>query len=184
MKKVMSPEFRVSFPNVFEPKGFEGGDAKYNLAMLFPKDADLSEMKALAQEALIARWPDDAKRKQVTSHPSFKSPFRDGDLEKPDLDGYPGHIFVTASSKMRPGIVDQNINPIMDQGDFYAGAYGRATLTAYAFEKAGNRGVAFGLQNLMKTRDGDSFSGRAKAEDDFAAYKNSAKAETDDGMFN
>lgn len=162
-----TPEFRVSFPNVFKPFAFEGQDAKYSVVMLFPKSADLGELQALAKKAVEEKWPDATKRAAVLANPKFKNPFRDGDTEKPDTDGYAGMLFVTATSKQKPGVVDRNVQPIMSEDEFYAGCYAKASVTAYAYDKAGNVGVAFGLQNIMKIRDGEPFSGRRKPEDDF-----------------
>ncbi len=34
--KILTPEFRVSFPAVFEPSGMEGQEKKYSVTMLFP----------------------------------------------------------------------------------------------------------------------------------------------------
>ena len=87
--------------------------------------------------------------------------------EKSELEGYEGMVFASATSKMQPGIVDQTLNRIISEDDYYSGCYSRATVTAYGYDKAGNKGVAFGLQNLQKLGDGDRFSGRTAAEDDF-----------------
>lgn len=162
-----TPEFRVSFPNVFKPFAFEGQDAKYSIVMLFPKSTDLKELQALAKKAIEDKWTDPVKREQVLKNPKFKNPFRDGDTERPDTDGYAGMIFITATSKQKPGVVDRNVQPIISEDEFYAGCYAKASVTAYAYDKAGNVGVAFGLQNVMKVRDGESFSGRRRPEDDF-----------------
>jgi len=162
MEKCMSPEFRVSFPQVFEAKSFQGAPPKFSLVMLFDKGIDLSKLKELAKNAINEKWPDANKRPK-----GLKNPFRDGDAEKPGVEGYENAIFITASSKMKPGVVDSNLVPIISADDFYAGCFARATLTAYAYDTAGNKGVAFGLQNIQKLKDGDSFSGRSKAEDDF-----------------
>ena len=167
MKKAMTPEFRASFATLFEPKGFQGNDPKYSIVMLFDKTTDISELKNLAKEAVEEKWPDPDKRPANLRHP-----FRDGDVEKPDMDGYRGKIFVNATSKIRPGVVDQHKVQILDDNPetgFYSGCYARATVVAFAYDKAGNRGVSFGLQNVQKLRDGDTFTGRARAEDEFDA---------------
>jgi hypothetical protein len=164
MKKVMTPEFRVSFPSIFKARAFaEGMEPKFSLVMLFDKKTDLSALKKLAAEAVAEKWPDKAKRPK-----NLKNPFRDGS-ERSDTDGYEGCIFVAASSKQKPGIVDANVQPIISEEDFYAGCYARATVTCYAYSQMGNNGVAFGLQNVQKLRDGNPFSGKSKAEDDFEA---------------
>lgn len=169
-KKVMTQKFRVSFPNVFVPKSFEDQDAKYNITMLFDKKADLADMKRAVKNAVIEEYGSwDARPKK------FKLPFRDGDAEKPDMAGYPGHYFVSATAKAdkKPGIVDKNRVAIIDPSEFYAGCYARATLIAFAFDKKGNAGVAFALQNVQKLGDGEKFSGKKSAEDEFDAVESS-----------
>lgn len=172
VKKVITPEFRVSFPAIFKPVSFEGGAAKYKVNMMFPKNTDLSAMKALAKAAIEDKWPDKAKRPK-----DLRNPFRDGDTEKPDWPEYADTIFVAATSGMKPGLVDQEMQPIIEEGEFYAGCYAKASVTAYGYNKAGNVGVAFGLQNLMKTKDGEPFSGREAPEVDFADTVASVDAE-------
>ena len=182
MAKVMTPEFRVSFPAVFQPTSFEGQQPKYKINMMFPKGTNLDDMEKLAIAAVDKEWPDKAKRPT-----DMKTPFRDGDKEKPDWPEYADAIFVAATSKMKPGLVDANVQPIIKESEFYAGCYARATVTAYAYDKAGNRGVAFGLQNIQKIKDGEPFSGREKPEDEFDALESvedagsagSVKVETD-----
>jgi len=174
MEKVITPEFRVSFPNVFQPKSFEGQDPKYSLVMLFDKKEDLAALKALAKKAVEDKWPDITKRPK-----NLRNPFRDGDTERPDVDGYAGKLFISASSKMKPRVVDQSVQDIISDTDFYAGCYARASLTVFAYDTAGNRGVAFGLQNVQKLRDGEPFSGRAKPEDEFEAVKVTESANKD-----
>lgn len=168
---VKTSEFRVSFPNVFKPSAFPGQEPKYGVTMLFPKATDLSALKALAKKAVEEKWPDPTKRPK-----DLKNPFRDGDAEKPDTDGYAGMIFIRATSKIKPGCVDRNVQPIIGEEEFYAGCYARATVTAYAFDRAGNRGVAFGLQNIQKLRDGEPFSGRLAPEEEFEALDGDAAA--------
>lgn len=176
---VITPEFRVSFPAVFEPSGMEGQAKKYSVTMLIPKTVDISELKALVKAAVEAKWPDLTKRPK-----GLRNPIRDGDAEKAEMDGYAGHWFMTARSSNRPGLVNQNVKPILSQDEFYAGCFARASVTAYAYEKSGNKGVAFGLQNVQKLKEGEPFSGRSKAEDDFGpvagAPKAGAVAEEDD----
>lgn len=177
-EKIVTPEFRLSFPAVWEPKaGPDGGDEKYRVVMLFPKSEDIKALKKLAFDAVVekwgadkAKWPGNLKALNLGTFLSMSGkdgwPFRDGDSQ--GLEGYAGHVFVAATSKQAPGVVNAKLKPIIEKDDLYAGCYCRASITAFAYDKAGNKGVSFGLQNLMKTRDGESFSGRSRAEDDFA----------------
>lgn len=166
--KVVTPEFRVSFPQVFTPKGFNDQEPKYSVVMLFDKKTDISALKKAASAALTEKWGDKSKWPK-----NLRLPFRDG-AEKEGTPGYENCIFVTASSKQKPGLVDKDVQPIIDQSDFYAGCYARATLNAFAYDMAGNKGVSFGLNNLQKIKDGKAFSGRTRAEDDFEPLADSS----------
>ena len=97
-----------------------------------------------------------------------KPKLRDGDLERPDDEAYANAYFVNANSATAPGVVDANRNEILDKSEVYSGVYGRASITFYAFNANGNRGIACGLNNLQKIRDGEPLGGRASAESDFA----------------
>ncbi len=168
-KKVTTPIFRVSFPSVFEAKSMNGGKAKYGLSMLFTPttftDNDKkrwAEMIALADEASLEKF-----KKKVKDLPdNFKKPFRKGE-EKEGMEGYgPGVIFCNATSQQKPGLVDANRNLITSEEDFYPGCYARATVVAYAYDNQG-KGVAFGLNNIQKVKDGETFSSRTPADEDF-----------------
>lgn len=67
-----------------------------------------------------------------------------------------------------PGIVDADRNPILTRSEVYSGVYGRASISFYAFNSSGNKGIACGLNNLQKIRDGEPLGGKASAESDFA----------------
>ena len=99
---------------------------------------------------------------------SIKQPLRDGDIERPDDEAYANAYFVNANSATAPGIVDSNLDPILERSEVYSGVYGRASINFYAFNSNGNKGIACGLNNLQKIRDGESLGGKSRAEDDFA----------------
>ena len=160
---ILTPEFRVSFPNVFRPQKpmQQGGEPKYGIVCLFPKDADLKELKKAAQAVVKEKWGDKPPK-------NLRSPFRDqGERE---YEGYEeGCIFFTATSKQKPGLVDADVQDIIDETEFYAGCYARASVRFFTYDVNGNRGVGVGLQNVQKLRDGEPLGGvRAKPEDDFA----------------
>lgn len=174
--KVRTPVFRVSFPAVFEPKAFNDGEPKYSVVMLFDSKADLTEMNRILKEAAVEKFG----AKLPTG---LRSAFRDG-KEKEALQGYEaGMKFATASSKQRPGLVNAAVETIVDRDDFYAGCYARATVTAFAYDRNGNKGVSFGLHNIQKIKDGERFDGRTAAEDDFEATDIVGAATTADADF-
>jgi hypothetical protein len=167
-KAVFTPPFRVSFPNVFRPSSYQGGDPKYSLVMLFYPDnfseahkLAWREVGRIANEAAI-----EAFKKPLKELPdNFRKPFRKGE-EKEHLDGYgKGCVFFSASSKQAPGVIDRNKGNVLE-ADFYPGCWARASISAFAYDNKG-KGVAFGLHNLQKLGEGANFSGRVAAEEDF-----------------
>ncbi len=187
--KLITPEFRVSFPTVFEAKSAaEGQKPKFSIQMLFrvkadpkkptEKVVDISALKAAVEACAIERWGADR-----SEWPEMKNPtFRNGTAK--DYDGYgPGIEFASATSLNRPGLITIDGQDILTPTEFYGGCYARAELTVFAYPKlggknTGNYGVSFGLQNLIKTRDGEPFSGRSNAADVFESIiEEGSKAE-------
>ena len=92
---------------------------------------------------------------------AIKLPLRDGDIERDD-EAYKGHYFINANSTTAPQIVDRAVKPILDRSEVYSGCYAR-------FNSNGNKGIACGLGNIQKIRDGESLGGKTTAADDFGA---------------
>jgi len=163
--KVITGKVRFSYANIWEPKSINGGDEKYSVSLIIPK----SETNTIAEiKAAIEAAKQEGKAKFGGKVPaSLKLPLRDGDIDRPDDEAYINCYFVNANSKDRPQVVDKNVKPILDQDEVYSGCYGRASITFYAFNQNGNKGVACGLQNLQKLSEGEPLSGRSRAEDDF-----------------
>ena len=166
--KVVTGMVRFSYANVWEPKSINGSDEKYSVSLIIPK----TDKKTIAQiEAAIEAAKQEGKAKFGGKIPAnLKLPLRDGDIDRPEDEAYKNAYFINANSKERPGIVDRSVKPILDQSEFYSGCYGRASITFYAFNQNGNKGVAVGLQNLQKLLDGEPLSGRSRAEDDFSTF--------------
>lgn len=183
-KKVVTPKFRASHVQVFEAKAYKDQPAKYGIVMLFPKaTTDLKAMKLAARNAAIERWGADESdwpKADEDGVGGLKWPFRDGDKYKKDP-SYKGHWFVRASSKKKPGVIDQAKNPIESEDEFYSGCYARAVLIAFAYENSGNNGVSFTLQNLQKWGDGEKLSGRRDASADFEVIEIEEGAEATGG---
>lgn len=167
--KIVTDKIRFSYAHVFEPVAMaEGQDKKYSVSLLIPK-----KNKALIKrinDAILAAMEAGKASKFGGAIPkkNFKMPLRDGDVEREDDEVYKGHFFLSASCKRKPGVVDADLNPIIDQDEFYSGCWGRASINFYAFNSNGNKGIACGLNNLQKLEDGEPLSGMATAQEDFA----------------
>ena len=169
--KVITGEVRWSYVNVWQPKGIEGSKPKYSVSLIISKD-DTKTVEKIKTAIQAAYKDGEAKLKGngriVPPLAALKTPLRDGDTERPGDEAYANAYFVNASNYSQPGIVDKNREDIIDEREVYSGCYGRASITFYAFNSSGNRGIACSLNNLQKTRDGDQLGGHVRAQDDFA----------------
>ncbi len=171
MKVITGPDTRWSFANVWEPKSINGSAPKYSVSLIIPKsDARTVARIKAAIEAAYHEGESKLKGSSRTVPPlaSIKTPLRDGDVERPDDPAYANAYFINANSATAPGIVDADLNPVLTRSEVYSGVYGRASITLYAFNSNGNRGIACGLNNLQLIRAGEPLGGKASAEDDFA----------------
>ena len=170
-KVITGPETRWSYANVWQPKAIDGGAPKYSVSLIIPKsDTKTIEKVRAAIQAAYEEGQSKLKGngKTVPQLKALKTPLRDGDLERPDDEAYANSYFINANSASAPGIVDANCQPIIDTSEVYSGVYGRASINFYAFNSNGNKGIACGLNNLQKIRDGEPLGGKSRAEDDFA----------------
>ena len=178
MSKIQNPtkvitgvNTRWSYANVWDAKSINGGAPKYSVSLIIPKSdtATVNKIKAAIQAAYEeGEGKLKGNGKFVPALDAIKNPLRDGDKERPGDAAYANSYFINANSATAPGIVDADRNPIMDRSEVYSGVYGRASVNFYAFNSNGNRGIACGLNNLQKIRDGEPLGGKSRAEDDFA----------------
>ena len=171
MKVITGPDTRWSYANVHEPKSINGGTPKFSVSLIIPKSdtKTITRIKA-AIEAAYHEGESKLKGNGKTVPPmaAIKTPLRDGDSERPDDPAYANAYFINANATTAPGIVDADRNPILTRSEVYSGVYGRASISFYAFNSNGNKGIACGLNNLQKVRDGEPLGGKVSAESDFA----------------
>lgn len=183
--KVVTGKVRLSYVHVWEPVAIEGStEEKYSVSLIIPK----SDTKTIAKiSEAIENAIENGKSSKFggKTPPNLKRPLRDGDLERPDDDAYANSYFINASSRTRPGVVDISRNPIIDQDEVYSGCFGITSITLYPFNVNGNKGVACGLNHIMKIADGEPLGGRSSAESDFAEIDASewAVADIEDDIF-
>lgn len=170
-KVITGVDTRWSYANVWDPKSINGSTPKYSVSLIIPKSDKVTIQKIKA--AIQSAYEEGESKlkgsgKSVPSLSVIKTPLRDGDLERPDDEAYKNAYFVNANSATAPGIVDADRQQIIDRSEVYSGVYGRASINFYAFNSNGNKGIACGLNNLQKIRDGEPLGGKASAESDFA----------------
>lgn len=173
---------RLSYVNLLAAKaGQDGGEPKYSAVVLVPKVPAENRAKI---DAAIRAATEKARAKYGAAFPvQPKVSVHDGDGVRPS-DGQPfgpeckGHWVFTASSKQRPGIVDLNLQPILDSTQIYSGMYANVGVTFFGYNAPQNKGIGVGLENVQKIADGEPLGGsRASADDDFAGLAQPAAAQ-------
>lgn len=170
--RVVTGKVRLSYVHVFEPWSAKPDQQKkYSCAILIPKKDKATLAKI--QKAIDAAAEEGKSKVWGGRVPgNMKTTLHDGD-EDADLERnpeYAGHMYMSVSSKTRPGVVDSALNPIIDSTEIYSGCFARVSINAFPFSQQGNKGVSFGLNNIMKMDDGPMLGGGSRAEDDFADY--------------
>ena len=161
--KVVTGIVRLSYANVWEPASINGSKPKYSVSLIIPK----GDTKTIAD---INAAIDEGAAKfggKIPNKAALKLPLRDGDIERDD-EAYKGSYFVNANSTTAPEVVDRSLQRILDRNEVYSGCYARVSINFYAFNSNGNRGIACGLGNIQKVRDGEPLGGKTSAADDFA----------------
>jgi hypothetical protein len=167
--KAVTGKVRFSYCNIWSPKSINGGDPKYSVSLIIAKSDQ--ETLAKVNAAIEAAKKEGLSKFGGKIPANLKLPLRDGDIDRADDANYENCYFINANSTTAPGIIDRNKQTILDSTEVYSGCYGRASITFYAFNTNGNKGIACGLQNLQKLADGEPLGGRSRAEDDFDAFE-------------
>lgn len=190
IKKYTTPVFRLSFPHLFVAQKMNDDDnakPKFGCQAIWTP-AKFTEREKELWRAILKGLNDESMRtfkKPWKNLPSnIKRGLRNGN-EKDGLEWYgEGTRFASLTSKMRPGVIDVRkdeetgeyvkIGPEHDNEDeIYPGCYCRATVTIYSYDNKG-KGVAIGLRNIQKVKDGARLDSRVDAQDDFDEEVDSA----------
>ena len=162
--KVIIP-CRFSYLHCWEPDSINGSEPKYSVSAIIPK-SDTATINAIkvaienAKKESMSKWGGKIP-------PNLKLPLRDGDIDRPEDEAYANSFFLNANSRQAPQVVDRHVQPVLDQNEVYSGCYGAISVTFYGYNSNGNRGIAAGLGNIQKLRDGEPLGGRTNAADDF-----------------
>lgn len=173
--KVITPEIICSYPYLFEVSDYTG---KFGLSIPIPESdtSSIKKVKAAIKAAVVNKWGD----KDVKNlGKKIASPLRNGNEEKGDDEVYQDTIFFSANSTRRPGVVNSALEPIMDIEEVYPGCIVRASVNFFAYDYKGKKGIAAGLQNVMKVRDGEQIGGKESAEDDFSDFAEETEEEAE-----
>lgn len=176
--KLITPIGRFSFPNCFQPAPPMKGQPvnpnakpKFGTTMIWTPatftDDDKTRWRKML-ELIDALSMEHFKCRMKDAPQNIKRPIRDG-VEKKHLGGFgPGTYFANITSHIKPSVVAaDNVTEILDPQDLYAGCYGRCSITAYYYNNV-SQGIALGLSNVKKIKDGERLDSRTDAATDFA----------------
>lgn len=158
MTKIITPQFRAAFIGLFRPtapRDNPDGKKKYSVRAVFMPDTDISDLKKAASQTVTDKWGKNPPK-------NLRSPFRTNEELDNPIPGVPDDAVVmtfSANEDRRPGLVDARLQDIIDESEVYSGAWFRAQVRPYAYEASGNRGVAFGLENVQKMQDDEPLGG-------------------------
>lgn len=159
---LVTPKARCSYVQLLSPKAFEDNpEPKYSVVLIFDKEAQQSpEFKRMVQA-----YTAEKTRLHPNGAPNgFKTPFRPSS----EKEGFPPDcVFITISTTRKPDVVDEHGNDLFEPSKVYSGMFGRASLSMYSYDKKGNKGIAFGLNNFQKLGDGDRMDSKTTAAQDF-----------------
>lgn len=166
-RALITPPGIASYAFVWKPQPSmtAGQEPKYALTLVVSKKVDLTPLRKACEAAAIKKFGDKALK--LIKLGKISLPFRDGDEDREDDDLYAGKVFFAAKSNQQPRVVDEDLQPITDQFEFYSGCKCRISVWPYGYDVNGNKGVAFSLNNVQKLADGERLSGRQAPEDEF-----------------
>ena len=161
----------LSYPNLFQAKGFQGSDPKFSASLIMDKEDNASEIKKI-QKAI----KDLVKENFKGNMKALKGVcLRDGE-EKVDSEGDPktgygdGVMFINASSANRPQVVDKDpsIPLTAEDGKVYAGCKVNAVVEIWAQNNDFGKRINAQLKAIQFAGDGTPFGeARINPEDEF-----------------
>ena len=178
-------EVRLSYCNLFQPKppyNNPQGDPKFSTTILLPKTnvaakaAIDNAINAAINTGIAAKW-------NGAKPPMIAICVHDGDGGRP-TDGTPygpechGMWVFTASCNPErpPFVVDNNVQPIIQQSEVYSGVFGNVNVSFFAYNNSGSKGIGCGLNGFQKTRDGEPFGNSVSAAEAFGMAQQPAAA--------
>jgi len=172
--KLLLPNVRLSFPDLWEAVQFQGaGPFNYRVTLLIPEASPLRKQidKAILDVAK-EKWKEKAEKVLAAANApgGLGTCFNDGNNK--EYDGYADHWFLAATrpqDKGRPAIIDRDKSPLAaSDGRPYGGCYVNASVEIWAQDNKWGKSVRAGILGVQFSKDGDSFGGGAAVSvDDF-----------------
>lgn len=175
--QVVTGEVRLSYVNLFEARKFKDTDKepKFSVTILIPKTTPDGQRTIAAIKAAIQKAAEKGAQKHFGGRvpTNVNNTLKDGDTEVDDLGDLrniknpelKNHMYMRLSTKFPPKVLNAQRQEILNPLEVYSGAWGRVSLTCFAYSGEGKRGVSALLNNVMMTRDGEPLTSRLTGDE-------------------
>lgn len=160
--KIHLNNVRGAFLNaLFEAQtvGGEGEPAYGGTWLLEPDHPAIAELEDAFEKVAKEKWGAKAPAVLKELRAKDRLALHDGDT-KSDYDGFPGNMFVTTRSKVRPTVIDRDRSPLTAaDGRPYSGCYCNVIIELWAQDNQYGKRINAQLKGVQFLRDGDAFGG-------------------------
>lgn len=162
---------------LFTPqRGPEGtGEPKHSGTFAFPKDhAAVAAIKKGFEQVAKEKWGAKAVEVYTMLKAGDRLCLHDGDA-KADKEGYKGNLYLSASNKLKPLIIDGLKQPLdVNDGKPYSGCYVNAEIELWAQDNKFGKRINATLRGVQFVRDGQRLAGGGvSSADDYEAIPDS-----------
>lgn len=161
---------RLSYAQLFEPRGFDGSKPVYSASLIIPKDDERTIN--LIHAAIRAAYETGAYKlrgtgKNIPALEDINLPLNDGDIKRPNDPAYADCYYINAKNQDQPKLFGLDGEEVLSHQDLYSGCYARCKIQFYCYNRNGNKGIAASLLGLRKSADGKPLGGSICTADDF-----------------
>lgn len=154
---------RIMYPHVHQPHAFNEGDEPMYMVNIVIEQTDpivqqISQMtQKLVNDELdgVQPTPDNLPLKVVSDNPNLA-----------------GCLVMRAKSKQKPGVVNQNMEPIIDLSCPADGDWCWFAVRLYSYNTRGNKGVSAAINNVMFESKGPAKLGTGGPPSPEESFKN------------
>ena len=184
VKRVKTGLVRFTFVHLAEPYSYnDAPNPKYSLSILIDKE-DHKTLELIKKNYQEAKQEGIEKYGQMFANkatPLKRQPGTisgilvdcDEDERYMDNKDFKGHYLMSAKSTTAPDVciiskgTVMKLQPEQIKEEVYSGCYGKITFNFYPYSRTGT-GIACGLSNVLKKKDGEFMGGHVSGATDFA----------------
>ena len=154
---------RLAFPDLHK----KNKDDKFGGSFIFPTDhPQIEALKKVMQQVAKDKWAEKAPAIFKVLEKKDRICLHDGEDKALKYDGFAGMLYVSTSSKVKPGLFERDLTPIEeDEGQLYSGCYVNAIIDVWAMDsKDFGQRICAGLTGVRFRKNAEAFGGGKKAE--------------------